>query len=100
MKKRLIIITAALILAMSAAGCGQKTNNTGTSQNNTQQTDASGAYENNGTQKSGEDVVYSEQVDMEKVEGEAATSDSDKKEYKGDLGDVEVTIEDAKLISY
>ena len=100
MKKRLIIITAALILAMSAAGCGQKTNNTGNSQNNTQQTDASGAYENNGTQKSGEDVVYSEQVDMEKVEGEAATSDSDKKEYKGDLGDVEVTIEDAKLISY
>lgn len=100
MKKRLIIITAALILAMSAAGCGQKTNNTGTSQNNTQQTDASGAYENNGTQKRGEDVVYSEQVDMEKVEGEAATSDSDKKEYKGDLGDVEVTIEDAKLISY
>lgn len=99
MKKRLIIITVALILAMSAAGCGQKTADKATSQG-TQAADASGAYENNGTQKSGEDVVYSEQVDMEKVEGEAATSDSDKKEYKGDLDNVEVTIEDAKLISY
>ncbi|MGN0106798.1 MAG: DUF5067 domain-containing protein [Hominilimicola sp.] len=100
MKKRLIIVTAALILAMSAAGCGQKTSNTGATQNNTQQTDASGAYENNGAQQNGEDVVYSELVDMDKVEGETAASDSDKNEYKGELGDVEVTIEDAKLISY
>ena len=100
MKKRLVIITAALILAMSASGCGQKTSNTGTTQNKTQQTDASGAYENNGAQQNGEDVVYSEQVDMDKIEGETASSDSDKKEYGGKLGDVEVTIEDAKLISY
>ena len=99
MKKRLIITVAALILAMSVAGCGQKTSNTNTPQS-TNAADASGAYENNGTQKSGEDVVYSEQVDMDKVEGEAAKSDSDKKEYNGDLGNVEVTIEDAKLINY
>ncbi len=100
MKKRLIIITAALILALSAVGCGQKANNTGTVQNNNQQTDASGAYENNGAQQSGEAVVYSEQVDMDKVEGESAKSDSDKKEFQGELGSVEVSIEDAKLISY
>lgn len=99
MKKTFIIITAALILALSAAGCGQKTNNTAAPQS-TQAADASGAYENNTAEQNSEDVVYSEKVDMDKIEGEAAESDSDKNEYQGELGNVEVTIEDAKLIKY
>lgn len=99
MKKTFIIITAALILALSAAGCGQKTNNTAVPQS-TQAADASGAYENNTAEQNSEDVVYSEKVDMDKIEGEAAESDSDKNEYQGELGNVEVTIEDAKLIKY
>lgn len=89
MKKRLTIITAALILVLSAAGCGQKdtdTSNTSQEVQDTQQVDVSEAY--------------SERVDMDKVDGEQASSESDEEEYKGELGDVEVTIGDAKVIQY
>ena len=45
MKKSLIVI-AALILAISVAGCGKKAENTNTTPQQTAQSDASGAYEN------------------------------------------------------
>lgn len=88
-KKSLIMLTMALILTVSLAGCGKKTNDSGTiagNQVSTDQTDASGAYE--------ETVV-----DMEKVDGKDATSQTDKKDYDGKLGNYDVSINDAKLIS-
>ena len=48
MKKSLIVI-AALILAMSVAGCGKKAENTNTTPQQTAQADASGANENSKT---------------------------------------------------
>lgn len=105
MKKSLIMITTALILAMSVAGCGQKAdNNTDKKTTPTQQTDASGAYENTGesnkTVDNPEDQNYSEAVDMKKVEGQEAISDTKESEYRGTVGDSKVTIEDAKIIEY
>lgn len=83
MKKNLIIITAALILALSVSGCGKKADTKGKPQT-TNQTDVSDAY--------------SQPADMDKVPGDAAASDTAKEEYSGKLGDYEVTIEDAKLV--
>ncbi|MCH5210585.1 MAG: DUF5067 domain-containing protein [Oscillospiraceae bacterium] len=102
MNKKLIIMVMATALAVSAAGCAKKAdknNNTATSQN-TQKIDASGAYENNGENNADGNAVNIEPADMDKVEGEAATSDSDKSEFSGNLGKVKVTIEDAKVIKY
>lgn len=93
MKKKIAILMAAM-LVVSAAGCGQKTTeNTAAEQNtNTAQTDVS---ENYGT------ADYTpDQIDMKKVDGDELKSSSDKKDYSGELGDVEVTIEDAKVIDY
>ena len=59
MKKSLIVI-AALILAMSVAGCGKKTENTNTTPQQTAQADASGAYENGSATETldGQDLKY------------------------------------------
>lgn len=90
MKKNIIISIAALALALSAAGCGQKTEAdpapADSAAQKTQQTDVSEAY--------------SEKVDMDKVQGETAVSDSQADEYEGELAGAEVSIGDAKLISY
>lgn len=84
--KKIIAMIAALALAMSMAGCGQKNENT--EPQNTQ-----------GTQQEVSDN-YSEKVDMEKVEGNAATSESKEDEYKGKLGDYEIALGDVKVIEY
>ncbi|MCD8181589.1 MAG: DUF5067 domain-containing protein [Firmicutes bacterium] len=99
MKKRLLIITAALTLILSAAGCGQ-TEDADTDAQNSQsaeQTDVSDAYT---AREYSEDQEYSEYVDMDAVVGEEATSESSKDDYEGTLGNAEVTISDAKLIQY
>lgn len=84
MKKNLAIITAALILVLSVSGCGKKQDTSGVKPQNTAQTDVSDAY--------------SQPADMDKVPGNAASSDTSKEEYSGKLGDYEVTIEDAKIV--
>ncbi|MCC8160501.1 MAG: DUF5067 domain-containing protein [Oscillospiraceae bacterium] len=100
MKKRLLITAAALMLILSAAGCGQ-TNDADTAaqdNQNTEQTDVSDAYTTERVYS--EDQEYSEYVDMDAVVGEEATSESSKDEYEGTLGNAEITISDAKLIQY
>ncbi len=92
MKKSLIIITAALILALAAAGCGDKK----TSTDNAASLDSSSAS----AQPVDVSEAYSEKVDMEVVDGVEARSDSPENEYEGKLGGAEVSIDDAKLISY
>ncbi len=89
MKKNLTIIAAALILVASLAGCGNKT--TSSTDNSNNNTDASGAYEN---------AAYSEQVDMDKVEGQEIKSDTDSDLYDGELGNAKLSIGDAKVINY
>lgn len=84
MKKNLAIITAALILVLSVSGCGKKANTTGNKPQSTAQTDVSDAY--------------SQPADMDKVPGDAASSDTAKSEYSGKLGDYEVSIDDAKIV--
>lgn len=84
MKKNLVIIAAALILAMSVSGCGKKTDTADSKPQSTAQTDVSDAY--------------TKPADMDKVSGSAASSDTDKSEYSGQLGDYEVTIGDAKIV--
>ena len=89
MKKILTITAMVLVIALSLAGCGKKTDNAGSIAGNstpTDQTDASGAYE--------ETVV-----DMEKVDGIEVASNTDKKEYDGKLGEYSVSIGDAKIIN-
>ena len=68
MKKSLIVI-AALILAMSVAGCGKKAENTNTTPQQTAQSDASGAYENGSATETLDGQDYSKNVDMAAVEG-------------------------------
>ena len=63
MKKSLIVI-AALILAMSVAGCGKKAENTNTTPQQTAQADASGAYENGSATETLDGQDYSKNVDM------------------------------------
>ena len=75
MKKSLIVI-AALILAMSVAGCGKKTENTNTTPQQTAQADASGAYENGSATETLDGQDYSKNVDMAAVEGTEAKSDT------------------------
>lgn len=99
MKKSLIVITA-LILAMSTAGCGKKTENTTAAPQQTAQADASGAYENSNTAETGDSENYSKNVDMEKVEGTTAKSDTKKDSYSGEVSNSDIAIEDAKLINY
>lgn len=86
------MITTALILVLSAAGCGKQNADTGTTTGAGETTDVSGAYE--GTSADLENAV----VDMEKIEGTEASSDNAKEEYDGSLGDYDVSIEDAKMI--
>lgn len=86
MKKSLTLIAAALILSMSLAGCGSDSSN-----------DKSG---NSSDNQQSVEQNYSKNVDMDKVEGTEASSDTEENEYDGELGAVEVTIEDAKLINY
>lgn len=86
MKKALVIAAASLILVLSVTGCGCKNNNAGTSGGN------SGAQD--------VEQNYSKNVDMDKVEGSQASSDTDKDVYKGKIGDTEVSIEDAKILDY
>lgn len=86
MKKILTITAMTLIFALSLTGCVKKTDNQGNTAGNTTsagQTDASGAYE----------------VDMAKVDGTEAVSNTDKKEYDGKLGEYNVSIGDAKIIN-
>lgn len=91
MKKGLIIIAAALILALTAAGCGTK---------NTGNTASSGASSSNSSQPADVSDAYSEKVDMDIVQGTEAKSDSQENEYEGKLGAAKVSIDDAKLINY
>lgn len=84
MKKNLAIISAVLILALSASGCVKKTDTSGNAPQSTAQTDVSDAY--------------SQPADMSKVPGDSASSDNSKEDYSGKLGDYEVTIEDAKIV--
>lgn len=96
--KKSLIIAAALILALSVTGCGNK--NAGTGQNGANQVgDASSAYGNGETAAPLSDIA-SENVDMSAVNGDAAKSSSDKKDYDGSLGKYDVSIEEAKKIEY
>ena len=101
MNKKIITVLLACALVLPAAGCA-KNDNAGGAPQATERTDASGAYEGAASDANPvpADGDYSEMVDMEKVEGEEASSDSDKDDFKGDLKNAEVTIEDAKVIKY
>ena len=89
MTKKLIIAALAAVFALSAAGCAQKADN-GDSQNGAARTET--PQEDN--------VSYSENVDMDKVDGTEASSSSDKDEFDGKLTKANITIEDAKVIDY
>ena len=99
MKKSLIVI-AALILAMSVAGCGKKAENTNTTPQQTAQSDASGAYENGSATETLDGQDYSKNVDMAAVEGTEAKSDTKADSYSGEVSNNDISIEDAKLINY
>ena len=99
MKKSLIVI-AALILAMSVAGCGKKTENTNTTPQQTAQADASGAYENGSATEALDGQDYSKNVDMAAVEGTEAKSDTKADSYSGEVSNNDISIEEAKLINY
>ena len=99
MKKSLIVI-AALILAMSVAGCGKKTENTNTTPQQTAQADASGAYENGSATETLDGQDYSKNVDMAAVEGTEAKSDTKADSYSGEVSNNDISIEEAKLINY
>ena len=92
MKKSLIVI-AALILAMSVAGCGKKTENTNTTPQQTAQADASGAYENGSATETLDGQDYSKNVDK-------AKSDTKADSYSGEVSNNDISIEEAKLINY
>lgn len=94
MKKSLIII-ASLVAVMSLGGCGNKVNDTKTTPEQTAQADASGAYESKA-----DNGDYSENVDMSKVDGKEAKSDTEKSSYSGEVNNNAVTINSAKLIEY
>jgi hypothetical protein len=89
MKKSLIMITTALLLALSAAGCGNQKADTSipAATEAGESTDVSEAYERT-------------EADMAKIEGKEATSDTAKGSYEGSVGDYEVSIEDAKMVEY
>lgn len=85
--KKTIALIAVLAITISMAGCGKKDTNTDTNTSqNTQQTDVSEAY--------------SQKVDMDKVEGTEASSETEKDLYKGKLGSYEIAIGDVKVIDY
>lgn len=90
MKKKIAIITAVLITVTVLASCGQKSG--GKTNYTSDQTDASQNY---GTADYSKD-----QVNMTKIDGSELKSSSDKSAYSGELGDVEVTIDNAKIIKY
>ncbi len=105
MKKKIMITALSLLLALSAAGCAQKGDNGGSAPQNsdvkTESTAENGtnkAEEKN--EKTDENTSYSDNVDMDKVDGEEASSSSDKEEFDGKLTKADVTIEDAKVIDY
>lgn len=81
--KKILLITAALVLAMSAAGCGKKAAKTG---------DAVIDY----------GVNASENVDMDKVQGSELTdvNSSDGVSGNGKIGKYDVGIDMAKVIDY
>ena len=89
MKKSLIVI-AALILAMSVAGCGKKTENTNTTPQQTAQADASGAYENGSATETLDGQDYSKNVDMAAVEGTEAKSDTKADSYSGEVSNNDI----------
>ena len=97
MKKSLIVI-AALILAMSVAGCGKKTENTNTTPQQTAQADASGAYENGSATETLDGQDYSKNVDMAAVEGTEAKSDTKADSYSGEVSNNDISIEEAKIM--
>ena len=99
MKKSLIVI-AALILAMSVAGCGKKAEKTNTTPQQTAQSDASGAYENGSATETLDGQDYSKNVDMAAVEGTEAKSDTKEDSYSGEVSNNDISIEEAKLINY
>lgn len=105
MKKKLIILSVLAALVFSAAGCGQTNGDDVQPTKKAEQTDASGAYEDGSVENgssagtTGDDVKYSENVDMDAVQGsEAKPQDNNK--YEAEFGDAEVTIGDAKVIDY
>ena len=99
MKKSLSVI-AAIILAMSVAGCGKKAENTNTTPQQTAQADASGAYENGSATETLDGQDYSKNVDMATVEGTEAKSDTKADSYSGEVSNNDISIEEAKLINY
>lgn len=92
--KKIILITAALIITVSAAGCKNNENTSDNTQNNS--TDSVQQQLDN----YGKDA--SDNVDMDKIEGtalkEAESEDGIKSGDK--IGNYEVSIEDAKIIDY
>ena len=89
MKKILFITAAALIVAVSAAGCGNKAK-TNTGENDVQQ-----QLEDYGK-------GASDNVDMKKVDGVElkAAETQDSVQEAGKIGAYEVSVEDAKIIDY
>jgi hypothetical protein len=87
MKKTLLISAFSLVLALSATGCGCKKTSGGKSGSGDAYTQD---VENN----------YTQNVDMNKVQGESGSSDTDESESKGKIGNAEVSVDDAKLIDY
>lgn len=87
MKKSFIIASAALILALALSGCcSKKITNSRTSEVPNSVTDAEENYLKN--------------VDMDKVDGKEATSQTAEDAYMGTVGNSEVVIGDAKVIEY
>lgn len=108
MKKKLLMLSIIAAVAISAAGCGQQSNNESEATKKPEQVDASGAYEKggnadgieNGSSAGGStDENYSEKVNMDAVIGTEA-KEQDDKNHEAEFGDYKVSIEDAKVIDY
>ncbi len=87
MKKTLVITAVSLILALSVTGCGCKKSSSNTS-------GSDNAYTQDVEQN------YSKNVDMDKVDGQEAASETEESAYKGKVGDSQIVIEDAKIMEY
>lgn len=97
MKKNLLIV-AMLVAVMSIAGCGKTDKSDAVQATQTPQADASGAYGSGADYAGNED--YSQNVDMDVLDGETAKSETKKSDYSGEVNNNGITIEDAKLIEY
>lgn len=99
MKKSIFLSAAALILALAVAGCSSPFGDKGSSDNSANTTAGTNSEKEEQEMIDNLNADADKNVDMDKVEGvEAQTVDDSS--AKGEVGNTEVEITDAKVIDY